>query len=283
MTKEQRAEIFRETIACCKAKKYTNQQGEEVELPMEDYGMNHNDSVIYDANIYHLVRDEHDNYPETVIEVKNIDCLYAACDMIDDGYNPAVLNMASYKNPGGGVQKGSSAQEESLCRRTNLYETIAKFDTGKTKKSYPLDINYGAIYSPVVSVFRKSEADGCAFMNKPYTIDVITAAAIKHPQLDVNGRIDRKPRLILRNKIRTIMNLAIYYRNDSLVLGAFGCGAYGTPPNDMAEIFKEVLNEKAYKHAFRKIVFAIIDDANAHREHNPEGNFVPFWRTFNGE
>ena len=31
---------------------------------------------------------------------------------------------------------------------------------------------------------------------------------------------------------------------------------------------------------FREVVFAIFDDHNAHKAHNPEGNFAPFVRCF---
>ncbi len=37
------------------------------------------------------------------------------------GKKVAVLNFASASNPGGGVVKGSSAQEECLCRCSSLY------------------------------------------------------------------------------------------------------------------------------------------------------------------
>jgi uncharacterized protein (TIGR02452 family) len=60
------------------------------------------------------------------------------------------------------------------------------------------------------------------------------------------------------------------------VLGAFGCGAYATPPEQMAEIFRDVLTSGKYNGCFNTIVFPIIDDHNSHKDHNPEGNFKPF-------
>jgi hypothetical protein len=51
----------------------------------------------------------------------------------------------------------------------------------------------------------------------------------------------------------------------------------------MAKLFKEVMSERPYKHAFKKIVFAVLDDQNTHREHNPEGNFIPFKRILSPE
>ena len=280
MEREERIKVFEETLECSKRNSYINEKGETVNIYREDYGMNFDEPTIFNKNLYPKIKDiRFDKNQETEIVVENIDCLYAACNLVDEGYNPAVLNMASFSTPGGGVAKGSAAQEESLCRRTNLYLSISRFAKQDQKVRYPLDINYGAIYSPVVSVFRLSEKDGCKFMDTPVTIDVISAAAIKKPILE-NGHMTETNRMKLRNKIRTILNLGIYFRNDSLVLGAFGCGAYATPPDDVAEIFRDVLSERFYKNAFKKIVFAIIDDGNAHREHNPEGNLIPFKRVF---
>lgn len=281
MTKEERIKVFEETLACAKNWKYTNpDSGEATELFREDYNMHYEDSEIYNRNLFQkLDKKLFNRFEHTDVRVINKDCLYVAEELVNiEGLYPAVLNMASFKRPGGGVKTGSAAQEENLCRRTNLYPSIEKFADQKHKVHYPLDINFGAIYSPVVSVFRLSEETDYQFMILPFTVDVISCAAIKNPKLNADGTLEEKSRDILRNKIRTIFNVALYWKNDSLVLGAFGCGAYGTPPEEMAKLFKEVMSERPYKHAFKKIVFAILDDHNTHREHNPEGNFIPFKR-----
>ena len=141
MDKNERISVFNETKRCSDQWKYTNNVGEEIELYKSDYGINYSDVKLYDFNTNKLLKDiDVPKHDDTVFEILNIDCLYAAERLVDQGYNPAVLNMASFKYPGGGVTKGSAAQEESLCRRTNLYNSIARFNNPKLKHRYPLDI-----------------------------------------------------------------------------------------------------------------------------------------------
>ena len=72
----------------------------------------------------------------TVIKVYNCDTLVGTKRMIDQGMKPLVLNMASNFVPGGGVRKGSRAQEECLFRRSNYFLSL---DTNKLPpQTYPL-------------------------------------------------------------------------------------------------------------------------------------------------
>jgi len=48
----------------------------------------------------------------------------------------------------------------------------------------------------------------------------------------------------------------------------------------MAQLFKECILE--FDGCFKKIVFAIFDDHNACRRHNPKGNLAPFEEEFEG-
>ena len=83
-----------------------------------------------------------------------------------------------------------------------------------------------------------------------------------------------------KNKMRTILRIGLRHGHDSLVLGALGCGAFCNPPSHIARLFHEVFEEPEFKNKYRLISFAILDDHNAHRAHNPEGNYKPFIEEF---
>lgn len=221
------------------------------------------------------------------IDVKNQDCLLAAKEMLDQGLKPAVLNMASRQNPGGGVANGAGAQEENLFRRTNLFQSLYRFaqfgqDYGikPSRHQYPLDRNWGGVYSRQACVFRGAESDGYPLIENPYYLDFIAVPAVNRPELDAKNRIVPYLAEATKNKMRTILRIALANGNDSLVLGAMGCGAFCNPPAHVAELFHDVLEEDEFKDRFVKIIFAIIDDHNAHRSHNPQGNYLPFFKEF---
>ena len=42
----------------------------------------------------------------------------------------------------------------------------------------------------------------------------------------------------------------------------------------------QTLAPQSFHYQFKRIVFAIFDDHNAHQTHNPDGNFKPFYDVF---
>ena len=96
---------------------------------------------------------------------------------------------ASRRRPGGGYDRGMSAQEETLCRLSTLSQSLYQYYDPKYKcvqdaevphrfNAYPLDIDFGGIYSPGVMFFRKNLKDGYAFREVPFACGVITVAAL---------------------------------------------------------------------------------------------------------
>ena len=281
--KELRAKEFRNTVEIVKQGHYVTENGTDYFFP-DDSEMIRK-TVFYEHEI-HLPEAPQSDTP-SVVEVQNIDCLYAGVELKKQGYNPAVLNMASRRNPGGGVATGAGAQEETLFRRTNLFRSLYQFapyaehyGVKRSRYQYPLDRNYGGIYTPDALYFRESEQKGYALLDNPVSFSFISVAGMNRPDLTADGMIADHHVEPIKNKIRTIFRIGLLHGHDSLVLGALGCGAFRNPPYHVARLFHEVMEEPEFKNRYSKIIFAILDDHNANHKHNPVGNFRPFAEEF---
>lgn len=282
MTKEERIDVFENTVASVKKGYYKSPSGENITFVDED-------KMIDGTKFYgRKAVVDHASLPKycTTLKVIDSDCLYAAEDLVRQGFNPCVLNMASFHTPGGGVTRGSSAQEENIFRRTNIFKSLYQFNNIGTEygvkqreERYPLDYNFGGIYTPHVTVFKGGDDVDYKPLEQPFEVGVVSVAAVKNPRCE-NGKLVPWVVDILKNKIRQILDIALENGHDSIVLSAFGCGAYKTPPTEMARLFKEILTSDNYKNAFKVIYFAIINVKSTNGEHNPQGNFEPFREAF---
>lgn len=188
------------------------------------------------------------------------------------GQKVAVLNFASASNPGGGVQSGAGAQEECLCRCSGLFfclsvkEMMDGFYNPHRQEGNPLH-NDDIIYTPGVTVF-KTDTSAPLLMPKDewYDVDVITCAAPnlrakpsnKYNTGDGSNTVvlsDQELLDIHEKKLRRILEVALMERNDTVILGAFGCGAFCNDPKIVARAESNVISD--YLHAFRNIEFAI--------------------------
>ena len=156
-----------------------------------------------------------------------------------EGTNVCVLNMGSAHRPGGGFLDGANSQEEFLCARTTLYTSL--WDS-----FYPLR-DVSAIWSPDVLVFRNSEIDADDVQKRDrYFIDVISSSMLKFGEAMAEGCscgvsfCDRHRDLVVR-KMRAVMRAAQMKGAEKLVLGAWGCGAYGNPVHEIAKAWRKVI------------------------------------------
>ena len=252
--------------------------------------INKTEQMIADSRFYSSefsVQDVEPQAEQTIVEVVNADCLDEGLRLLNMGYNPAILNMASRQNPGGGVISGAGAQEETIFRRSNIFRSLYQFASyaeqyglPKSDSQYPLDRNFGGVYSPCVTVFRDNEKSGYKLLSDPYEIAFISVAGMNRPELNRNGMIVDSLVEPIKHKIRTIFRIGLKHGHDALVLGALGCGAFRNPPRHIARLFHEVMDEVEFKNKFKHIVFAILEDHNSHKAHNTEGNFLPFKEEF---
>ena len=211
------------------------------------------------------------------IQVADDTTFHCAQAYAAEGCRTAVLNFANAYSPGGGVANGAMAQEECLCRSSNLYNTLTipyllknyyKWNARNTG-----DMGTDAvIWSPGITVF-KTDDPLPREMEPWFQADVLTSAA---PYINPDKKKpvpEEKLRAVLTGRIRNILEVAAAQDADVLVLGAFGCGVFNNPPALVADIFREFLVSRAYGRYFRKILFAIPD-----RPGNP--NFRVFEEAF---
>lgn len=188
---------------------------------------------------------------QTAISVEYGDSLQIAQKYLHEV--PCVLNMASCFRPGGGWLNGATAQEEMLCYRSGLFKSLQLF-----ANRYPL-ADYDAIYSRNVPVVRDIEMR-LYRRGSHYEMSFISIAALCQPDL-IHGCLRPDDAKRTEEKIRTMLRVPHLHNHQTLILGAFGCGAYGNPPHQTARLFRNVLSEPEFAGAFDKIVFAILDNS----------------------
>ena len=198
--------------------------------------------------------------------------LEAAAPYAYAGKKVSVLNFASATNPGGGVIKGSSAQEEAICRCSTLYPNLKEqrmwnqFYAPHRRAHDPLH-NDDCIYTPIVVVF-KSDTNYPKLLpeEKWYSVNVMTCAAPnlrERPSNEMNSKdsddavdISREELQALHEKrMRKILEIAWKKENEVVILGTFGCGAFCNPPSVVAQAMKTVIQE--YRMNFETIEFAV--------------------------
>lgn len=151
----------------------------------------------------------------------------------------AILNMASPLRPGGGFLNGATSQEESLCMRTTLYPAL--------KEEFYRLPELGAVYTPDVLVFRSHNADATDLPKaERFFVDVITAAMHRMPDIEEDEDEEKRyandnDREVAEQKMSVVMRIAKSKGVKKLVLGAWGCGAYGNPVSEIAGAWMRVL------------------------------------------
>ena len=263
-------EILQETLQILDTGKY-KVNGKEVKLQLSKEGMEAS-HVLLPADVQDICSRKLDR--KAVASPCRIDCVkqdsyVPAIEMTrqrqnaEDQSKPVlVLNFANPVNIGGGVYKGARAQEEDLCRRSSLLRSL---ETPHSLRYYSynrkLHTHMGSdamIFSPEVEIFRDEQGE---LMNETFIVAVLTCAA---PMISygLEGMSEAEYREMFYNRIVGVLKCAAYFGYEDLVLGAWGCGAFGNDAAIVSDLFYRALKELDWdghtaNDLFKRIVFAV--------------------------
>ena len=193
-----------------------------------------------------------------------------------------VLNFANPVNPGGGVRRGARAQEEDLCRKSSLLLSLEGTDAAEyyayNRSLHTFMGSHAIILTPFVEIIRDENG---SLMDETYLVAVLTCAA---PMITrgMEGLTNDQYQEMLFTRIKGILLCAAYYGYHTLVLGAWGCGAFGNDAALMSDLFYRALKELRNTNVmngnrFRRIEFAVLD--RTHLQYN----YKQFARNFSSD
>ena len=190
-------------------------------------------------------------YSSTHVQVTNETTLVASQRLKQQGLGPVALNFANGIRPGGGFLSGARAQEEALCRSSALYATLLGDEMYDAHRKRPEPDSTGwCIYSPDVPIFRDDRGSA---VSEPWLLSFITCAAPYAPEIGQPRSGD-----LLAERILRVLDVASAYGHSSLILGAWGCGAFKNDPVRTARDFRTAL-EGPFCGVFSDVIFAVTD------------------------
>ena len=171
-------------------------------------------------------------------------------DLADDIV--CVHNFASYKNPGGMFLRGSSAQEESLCHQSTLYNVLSRipafYEWNIEHKNKGLYTDR-AIYSPDI-MFRFDEGSFYTSVN----VDVLTCAAPNASLMKKYGAFTMdENKASLERRVSFISRILDQQNVHTFITGAWGCGVFEQDPTEVAMLMHMYLQRTNLK----KVYFVI--------------------------
>lgn len=205
------------------------------------------------------------------IRLRNQDTLSAARELNGrrlHGEKPVlVLNFANPRRPGGGIRETPYTQEERLCHDTTLF---ASLQSKEAWTFYQENLDCGTmaqtdalILSPHVMVLRDAEGRLCA---EPFPAAVMTISAPIAKRMKPEEKAELEA--VLLQRIRVMLRVAMAEGYRKMVLGAWGCGAFGNDADAVARLFHQALTEgfgeENQFHAsdfFDEVTMAVMDQA----------------------
>eukprot|EP00434_Breviolum_minutum_P010136 symbB.v1.2.008944.t1/scaffold563.1/size187063/21 len=185
------------------------------------------------------------------------------------------LNFANGKDVGGGYMMGATAQEEDLCRQIPLL--YSSLNNAQKHDLYPFgpptcssadkpEKYCDVLYTNNLLLARGGAEEGFRIL-KPREQVAVSLIAAAAPNIKFSKDVNDE-KLIYRT-MKTIFNaphVAEPGAIDTLILGAWGCGAFGGDPVQIARLFVQALLAEGLGQGYKEVHFAIpqfsVEDQN---------------------
>jgi uncharacterized protein (TIGR02452 family) len=249
-------EDARQTLLICENGRYEAPSGATVEIAEAQRAAVAGTRLYRPAELQTLLQHPPRGGALPVITVTDETTQLAAQRLTAGGDAVAVLNFASARNPGGGFLRGAKAQEEDVCRCSGLYPCLITqpdyYAVNRATRS--LIYTDHLIWSPAVPFFAVTRK---RTLEAPFVASVITmpapnGMALKREPESVEGFYEA-----FRRRIGQVLAVAEHQGQRTLVLGAWGCGAFGNDADRVAPLFAEWLSGPRFAGAFDAVVFAV--------------------------
>ncbi len=283
--------ILNDTLDICEKGYYITESGKKVELKLSKSQMRK--CTVYLPDQVQEICSSKDASHVLVIGRTGVGCAnadsftlarnraeYASLLLPDrDEKRVLVLNLANPVNPGGGVRRGSNAQEEDLCRKSSL---LLSLEDQTAQKYYEYNSSLhtymgsdAIIITPDVEIMKDENG---TLLDETTVVSVMTCAA---PMLryGMEGLSQQQYEHLIYQRITGMLKVAAFLGYKMLVLGAFGCGAFQNDAHVVSDLFYRAMKEFNYdgmtlKDFFKRIDFAVLDRSSS------QYNFKEFARNF---
>jgi uncharacterized protein (TIGR02452 family) len=139
-------------------------------------------------------------------------------------------------------------------------DEVSEYYRYHAEEAEPALATHSEIISSNVVVFRDDQYE---FLDSPFVGAFITSAAPEaityYHSLGHGPKQVKVIHDVMYGRIERIILSAISRRFKSIILGAYGCGAFRNDPRDTAQIFREFLVDRGLRTYFEKVTFAIFD------------------------
>ena len=135
----------------------------------------------------------------------------------------AVLDFASFVNPGGGYIRGGLAQEEALCTESYLYNVLnEQRDWYGENRRRNINCELYRERALVVPAVRFERGKMHAYA------DVVVAAAPNAKRARADYHVSEETLAVsMRDRVRFVLAIIDALGREKAVLGAYGCGVFG--------------------------------------------------------